>query len=116
MRRQAASDRTRAREPYLLGDLTINYAERRVTVAVRPVQLTATEYKLLFELSVNAGRVLTHDQLLRRVGGRTTPTTQGSYAPSSRSFGASWATTRAVPPTSLPSLASATAWQSPGGF
>ena len=37
LRRQAASDRTRAREPYLLGDLTINYAERRVTVAGRPV-------------------------------------------------------------------------------
>ena len=66
LRRQAASDRTRAREPYLLGDLAINYAERRVTVAGRPVQLTATEYKLLFELSINAGRVLTHDQLLRR--------------------------------------------------
>ena len=31
--------------------------------------MTATEYKLLFELSVNDGRVLTHDQLLRRVWG-----------------------------------------------
>ena len=28
-------------------------------------------YELLFELSVNAGRVLTHDQLLRRVWGLT---------------------------------------------
>ena len=66
LRRQTASDRTKAREPYTLGDLTINYAERLVTVAGRPVQLTATEYKLLFELSINAGRVLTHDHLLRR--------------------------------------------------
>ncbi len=73
LRRQAASDRTRAREPYLLGDLAINYAERRVTVDGRPVQLTATEYKLLFELSVNAGRVLTHDQLLRRGWGPDHP-------------------------------------------
>ena len=70
LRRRAASDRTRAREPYVLGDLTVNYAERRVTVAGRPVRLTATEYKLLFELSINAGRVLTHDQLLGRVWGR----------------------------------------------
>ena len=31
--------------------------------------LTATEYKLLSELSFNAGRVLTHDQLLQRVWG-----------------------------------------------
>ena len=70
LRRQAASDWTRGRELYVLGDLAINYAERRVTVAGRPVRLTATEYKLLFELSVNAGRVLTHDQLLGRVWGR----------------------------------------------
>ena len=40
-----------------------------VTVFDSPVQLTATEYKLLFELSINAGRVMTHDQLLRRVWG-----------------------------------------------
>ena len=53
-------------EPYLLGDLAIHYEERRVTVAGRPVRLTATEYELLRELSVNAGRVLTHDDLLRR--------------------------------------------------
>ena len=70
LRKRAAPDQTELREPYLLGDLTINYAERRVTVASCPVRLTATEYKLLFELSVNAGRVLTHDQLLGRVWGR----------------------------------------------
>ncbi len=69
LRRRAASDRSRPREPYALGDLTINYAERRVAVAGCPVQLTATEYKLLFELSANAGQVLTQDQLLRRIWG-----------------------------------------------
>ena len=53
-------------EPYVAGDLTIDYRQRLVTVAGRPVTLTATEYRLLFELSVNAGTVLTHDQLLRR--------------------------------------------------
>ena len=55
----------------MLGDLTIDYAERRATVAGWPVELTAAEYELIFELSVNAGRVLTHDQLLRRVWGQT---------------------------------------------
>ena len=58
---------------YVQGDLTIDYAKRLVTVAGRPVQLTATEYRLLFELSVNAGRALTHDQLLRRVWGGRRP-------------------------------------------
>lgn len=56
-------------EPYTLGDLTIMYAEREVYVGVRPVELTPIEYRLLYELSVNAGRVLTHDHLLNRVWG-----------------------------------------------
>ena len=58
-------------EPYLLGDLAIHYEERRVSLAGRPVQLTATEYELLRALSVNAGRVSTYGSLLRQVwGGR----------------------------------------------
>ena len=82
LRRRAASDRIRPREPYVLGDLTVNYAERRVTVAGRPVRLTATEYKLLVELSTNAGRVLTQEQLLGRVWGRD----YSSDSPLLRSF------------------------------
>ena len=69
--RQADPYRVESLEPYMLDDLTIDYAERRVTVADRPVELTATEYALLCELSVNGGRVLTYDQLLRRVWGQT---------------------------------------------
>ena len=57
----------RLSNPIVLGDLTISYGERLVSLASRPVQLTGTEYRLLFELSVNAGRLLTNDQLLRRV-------------------------------------------------
>ena len=49
----------------MLGELTISCAERLVTVAVRLVQLTVTKYDLLFQLSVPAGRMLTHDQLLQ---------------------------------------------------
>ena len=54
---------------YVLEDLVINYAERRVAVAGQPVVLTATEYALLFELSTSAGLVVTHEQLLQRVWG-----------------------------------------------
>ena len=58
-------------EPYILGDLAIHYEERRVSLAGRPVRLTATEYELLRALSLNAGRVSTYECLLRRVwGGR----------------------------------------------
>ncbi len=56
-------------EPYMLGDLTIDYDERRVVLAGRPVELTAKEYGTLAELSTNAGRVLTYETLLRRVWG-----------------------------------------------
>ena len=55
--------------PYVVGDLTIDYAERSVTLRGAPVSLPAIEYRLLVELSANAGRVLTYEQLLRRVWG-----------------------------------------------
>ena len=69
LRRREAPEWAEPSEPFVLGELTIDYAGRRVTVAGRPVQLTAIEYGLLFELSVNAGRVMTYDRLLRRVWG-----------------------------------------------
>jgi DNA-binding response OmpR family regulator/anti-sigma regulatory factor (Ser/Thr protein kinase) len=69
LRKEAGPDHAEPDQPYVLGDLTINYEEQRVTVAGRCVQLTASEYQLLYELSVSPGRVLTHDLLLRRIWG-----------------------------------------------
>ena len=57
-------------EPFVSGDLAVHYERRQATVAGRPVRLTATEYELLRVLSLNAGRVTTHDTLLRQVWGR----------------------------------------------
>ena len=54
---------------HLHGDLAIDLAKREVSVDGQPVHLTATEFKLLAELSAAAGRVMTHEQLLRRVWG-----------------------------------------------
>ena len=54
-------------EPFLLGELAIDYDRRRVTMAGIPVDLTATEYELLRVLSLNAGRVSSYEDLLRRV-------------------------------------------------
>ena len=69
---RAALRRRAAPVPFALGELAIDYDRRRVTVAGRPVALTATEYELLRVLARDAGRVLTHDTLLRRVwAGRT---------------------------------------------
>ena len=69
LRKRSRLGQNDARRPYRLGDLAIDYAERRVTLVGEPVELTGMEYKLLSELSANAGRVLTHDQLLERVWG-----------------------------------------------
>ena len=66
LRKRAASEPS---EPYVLGDLTIDYAERRVTLGGRPLPLIAMEYRLLAELSANAGRLLTYEHLLERVWG-----------------------------------------------
>ena len=67
---RAALRRREEPEPFAVGDLAIDYAQRRVTVGGEAVDLTATEYELLRVLSLDAGRVLTFETLLRRVWGK----------------------------------------------
>ena len=69
LRKRAAPELAQPSEPYVRGDLTVDYARRRVTVAGNPVELTDIEYRMLVELSANAGRALTHERLLQRVWG-----------------------------------------------
>lgn len=69
LHRRAGSDAAEPPGPYQLEDLSIGYATRRVWLARRSVELTRTEYRLLYELSIHADRVLTHDHLLQRVWG-----------------------------------------------
>ncbi len=54
---------------FSLDGLVVDLAHRRVTSQEREVQLTPTEYDLLRVLVLNAGKVLTHRQLLRQVWG-----------------------------------------------
>ena len=56
-------------DPFVLGDLSIDYDRRLVTVAGHPVRCTPLEYDLLRVLSLNAGRVVTYESLLRQVWG-----------------------------------------------
>jgi two-component system KDP operon response regulator KdpE len=51
------------------GSLTIDLGRRLVTVDDAAISLTPTEYALLRVLAADAGRVLTHRQLLRQVWG-----------------------------------------------
>ena len=69
LRKRAAPELAEPAQPYLRGDLNVDYSQRRVTVAGRTVALTLIEYRMLVELSANAGRPLTHGHLLQRVWG-----------------------------------------------
>ncbi|MCY4620672.1 MAG: winged helix-turn-helix domain-containing protein [bacterium] len=58
------------REPrgsFQFGELAVDYARRRVTVGGQAVALTDTEYRLLCELAVNAGRTLSREHLMSQV-------------------------------------------------
>ena len=69
---QAVLRRRMDPEPFVLGDLSIDYDRRLVTVAGREVRLTPKEYELLRILSINAGRVVTYVSLQRQVWGNGT--------------------------------------------
>lgn len=71
----AVLHRTRQRPPrrklaiYCVDDLMIDLENRRVTKDGKVLNLTPTEYRLLAALVENAGRVLSHEQLLSDVWG-----------------------------------------------
>jgi DNA-binding response OmpR family regulator len=69
LRRRAQPELVDTKLPFSVGGLEMNFAERRVTVDRRDVALSATEYKLLYELATHPGQVLTYDQILQRVWG-----------------------------------------------
>ncbi|MBA7657843.1 Transcriptional regulatory protein KdpE [subsurface metagenome] len=50
-------------------DLRINFLTRQVTIAGNELRFTPTEYSLLKELVLNAGKVLTYSHLLGKVWG-----------------------------------------------
>jgi two-component system KDP operon response regulator KdpE len=54
---------------FVLGDLRVDLARRRVWVGEAEVRLTPIEYRLLTVLVRHAGKVLTHRQLLQEVWG-----------------------------------------------
>ena len=67
--RHAAGRTPTVESVFQLGELTVDLARRTVTVAGTPVHLTPTEYRLLAVLVRNAGKVITHRQLLKDVWG-----------------------------------------------
>ena len=57
-------------EPVLsFGELTVDLAHRRVMLKGEELKLTPTEYEILKYLALQAGRVVTHRQLLKTIWG-----------------------------------------------
>jgi len=54
---------------YQVGELVIDMARHKVSIAGKEVVLTPTEFDLLRTLTQNAGKVLTHRQLIHQVWG-----------------------------------------------
>ena len=55
--------------PFDSGKIWVDFASNEVRIDGNPVRLTSTEYKLLYHLIQNEGRLLSHDNLLTKVWG-----------------------------------------------
>ena len=69
--RRTALWEDRGSATFQIDGLTVDFARRRVTVAGREADLTATEYRVLCYLAGNAGRVVTPNQILENVWGES---------------------------------------------
>jgi DNA-binding response OmpR family regulator len=69
LRRAELPPPVRALPDFIAGDLAINFQNHQVMLKGEPVKLTPVEYKLLYHLVRNAGRLMPHQALLDRVWG-----------------------------------------------
>ena len=69
LRRAQSSDETTDTPVFDDGCLRVNFAGHEATLNGTPIKMTPTEFLLLRELVGNAGKVITHQQLLHRVWG-----------------------------------------------
>ena len=67
----SGDDSTGAEAPdtFHAGALEVDFCARKVRLRGKPVHVTPTEYKLLRVLLESAGKVVTHERLLREVWG-----------------------------------------------
>lgn len=64
LRRTAASESYVAKERIVINELVIDSNKHQVTFKTEPVKLTATQFRLLYHLASNPGRVFSREQLL----------------------------------------------------
>lgn len=66
---QSMGSQAQGEEKTTVGELEIDYGKRSVSLAEKAIHLTPVEYKILALLSKNAGKVLTHDYIMREIWG-----------------------------------------------
>ena len=71
LRRAQGLSVTDEERPFTSDKLLIDFARNEVLLDGKPVKLTSTERKLLYHLTRNAGRILSHESLLAKVWGET---------------------------------------------
>lgn len=69
LRHSARASNDRTETTFRAGELTVDLLRRHVSVGGVDVRLTPIEYRLLATLVTHAGKVVTHQQLLREVWG-----------------------------------------------
>jgi len=69
LRRSQQGAGPRAQPIVRCGELEVDLVRMRVSVRGQPVRLTRTEFRLLEQLALNAGKVLSHTDLLTQVWG-----------------------------------------------
>ncbi len=69
LRRVEPENAVKKNEVKIDDDLTIDFDQRRVIVCGKELKLRATEYRLLYQLVINAGKLMSHETLLSRVWG-----------------------------------------------
>jgi DNA-binding response OmpR family regulator len=70
LRRTALPNAVKSDPVFSAEGFSVNFAQRKVVARGQDVRLSPTEYKLLYELVTNAGRVVLHQDLLAKVWGR----------------------------------------------
>jgi len=69
LRRASSASRALAVPLFRVGDLTVDFDRRKVVVRGAEVQMSRTEWQLLQQLALNAGKVMLHEELLVKTGG-----------------------------------------------
>lgn len=69
LRRTSSGSQTPAKTQFRVGDLTVDFDRRKVVARGQEVAMSRTEWQLLQQLAMNAGKVMLHEDLLVRTWG-----------------------------------------------